>query len=157
MISRSIAKYVRVSPRKTRYALDTVRGRGVEDAFAILSNINKGAAFYIRQVLKSALDSAMKKSKGSLDASNLYISKATADGGPMLKRWRAASMGRATPILKRTAHIIIELDALAPAAHAHEHARKHEHEPVKKETKQVKKVKHTENKKETKTKAAAKR
>jgi len=110
MVSRAVAKYIRVSPRKTRYVLDTIRGRGVEDAFAVLANINKGAAFYIRQVLKSALGNAVDKTKGEADASNLYISKATADGGPMLKRWRAASMGRANSILKRTSHIVIELD-----------------------------------------------
>ena len=118
MISRAIAKYVRVSPRKTRYVLDTIRGRGVEDAFAVLANINKGSAFYIRQVLKSALDNAIHKSKGSADALNLYISKATADGGPMLKRWRAASMGRANPILKRTSHIVIELDMIGSGTKA---------------------------------------
>ena len=110
MISRAIARYVRVSPRKTRYVLDTIRGRGVEDAFAILSNTNKGAAFYIRQVLKTALDSAIKKTNNTADASNLFISKATADGGPSLKRWKAGSMGRGMPILRRTAHILIELD-----------------------------------------------
>jgi large subunit ribosomal protein L22 len=42
----------------------------------------------------------------------LYISKITADQGPMWKRFRAASMGRATPILKRTTHITIELDLI---------------------------------------------
>ena len=112
MISRAIARFVRVSPRKIRYVLDTIRGKGVEDAFFILENTNKGAVFYIKQVLKTALDSAVKKTKGSADASNLFISKTTADGGPMLKRWKAASMGRANPILRRTSHILIELDTL---------------------------------------------
>lgn len=112
MIGRAIAKYVRISPRKTRYVLDIIRGKGVEQAFDILHNTNKGAAFRIKQVLKSALDSAVKKTKNAADASNLFISKATADGGPVLKRWRAASMGRATPILHRTAHILIELDMI---------------------------------------------
>jgi len=116
MIARAVAKYIRVSPRKTRYVLDIIRGRGVEDAFAILDNTNKGATFYIRQALKSALANAVKKTKGSADASNLYVSKATADGGPTLKRWKAASMGRANPILRRTAHITIELDTVASLA-----------------------------------------
>jgi len=53
----------------------------VEDAFAVLANINKGAAFLYKQALKSALDNAIHKTKGASDASNLYISKATADGG----------------------------------------------------------------------------
>jgi len=143
MISRAIARFVRVSPRKIRYVLDIIRGRGVEDAFAILDNTNKGATFYIRQVLKSALDNASKKTKGSADASNLYVSKATADGGPTLKRWKAASMGRANPILRRTAHITIELDM------AHKPELKKEPAPKKAEKKiqksiirKAKKVKH---------------
>lgn len=112
MTARAISRYVRVSPRKTRYVLDIIRGRVVEDAFAVLANANKGAAFYIRQVLKTALDSAVKKTNNTADASNLFISKATADGGPSLKRWKAGSMGRGMPILRRTAHILIELDMI---------------------------------------------
>ena len=42
----------------------------------------------------------------------LYISKITADEGPRLKRYRAASMGRANPIIKRMSHILVELDVL---------------------------------------------
>jgi large subunit ribosomal protein L22 len=157
MTSRAIARFVRVSPRKIRYVLDIVRGKGVEDAFAILDNTNKGATFYIRQVLKSALDNAVKKTKGAADASNLYVSKATADGGPTLKRWKAASMGRANPILRRTAHITIELDMAGEHEHVHGHEHKHAHEPVKKETKHEKSAKPAVKKKETKTKSAAKR
>ena len=146
MISRAIARYMRVSPRKIRYVLDVIRGKGVEDAFGILDSINKGAAFYIRQVLKSALANAVDKSKGSADASNLYISKATADGGPSLKRWRAASMGKANPILKRTSHIIIELDM-----------REDEQEHVKKDEKKHTVKKEIVKSKQVKLKTAAKR
>lgn len=110
MIARAMARFVRVSPRKTRYVLDVVRGKNVERAFALLSSVNKGAAFYIMQALKSALDSAVKKTKGEADASNLFISRATADAGPALKRYKAGSMGRAMPIKRRTSHILIELD-----------------------------------------------
>ena len=118
MISRAVARYIRVSPRKTRYVLNVIRGKNVEHAFAILDNVQKGAAFYIRQVLKSALDNAVRNTKGTADASNLFISKITADGGPMLKRYKAGSMGRAMPIKKRTAHIVVELDmAKRPLQH----------------------------------------
>jgi large subunit ribosomal protein L22 len=112
MISRAVSRYIRVSPRKTRYVLNVIRGKKVEHAFAILDNVQKGAAFYIRQVLKSALDNAVRNTKGSADASNLFISKVTADGGPMLKRYKAGSMGRAMPIKRRTAHIAVELDVV---------------------------------------------
>ena len=38
------------------------------------------------------------------------VSKVLADGGPTMKRFRAATMGRANHIKKRTSHIQIELD-----------------------------------------------
>jgi len=110
MIGHARARFVRVSPRKTRQVMDAVRGKNIESAFAILENIDKGAAFYIIQLLKSGLDSAIKNSKGTADASNIYISKITADGGPMLKRYRAGSMGRAMPIRRRMSHLTVELD-----------------------------------------------
>jgi large subunit ribosomal protein L22 len=37
----------------------------------------------------------------------LYVAQAFVDGGPVLKRFRARSMGRANPIKKRTSHITI--------------------------------------------------
>jgi len=63
----------------------------------------------ITKILNSAISNAKQK---GLAENQLYISKITADQGPMWKRFRAASMGRATPVLKRTTHITIELDLL---------------------------------------------
>jgi len=51
------------------------------------------------------------KQKG-LDETQLYISKITADSGPSWKRYRAEAFGRASVILKRTAHLKIELDLI---------------------------------------------
>jgi large subunit ribosomal protein L22 len=45
-----------------------------------------------------------------VNVDDLYISRVIADCGPTLKRFRAASMGRASQIRKRTCHITIELD-----------------------------------------------
>ena len=52
MVGSSTARFLRVSPRKVRQVLDVIRDKNVEEAFAILSNIKKGAAFYIIGVLK---------------------------------------------------------------------------------------------------------
>ena len=62
---------------------------------------------HILKVVKSALANA--KQKGHPEQS-LYISRIIANAGPMLKRYRAASFGRATAIRKRTSHILVELD-----------------------------------------------
>jgi large subunit ribosomal protein L22 len=42
-----------------------------------------------------------------MDRDSLYISKAYADQGPTLKRFRARAMGRANMIRKRTSHITV--------------------------------------------------
>ena len=57
----------------------------------------------------AAFDNAKKKNQ-SIGETDLIISRLTADSGPSLKRFRAASMGRASSIIKRTSHFTICLD-----------------------------------------------
>jgi len=40
---------------------------------------------------------------------NYYIHEAYVDQGPVMKRFRPAAMGRATPILKRSSHLTLTL------------------------------------------------
>lgn len=108
MISKAKARFVRTSARKIRYVIDLIRGKDIPAAFAILANLNKRAASYVNKVLKSAVANAKKVP--NIKEENLYIAKIVADGGPMWKRYRAAAMGRATMIRKRTSHIYVELD-----------------------------------------------
>lgn len=107
MITKAESKYIRISPSKARMVMALVRGQRVDTALNILGAVNKKAAFLIDKILKSALASA--KSKG-YEKEKLFISKIVANPGPMLKRYRAASFGRATTIRKRTSHILVELD-----------------------------------------------
>lgn len=108
MISRAMARFVRISPRKVRYVIDLIRKKPVPQAQAILNAAPRRGAEIVRKLLNQAVDAAEKNSKA--DPRNLFISKVTADGGPSMKRFRAASMGRASSILKRTSHIYLELD-----------------------------------------------
>jgi large subunit ribosomal protein L22 len=110
MITKASARYIRISPRKTRKVMDLVRGMSVVKAEALLGNLPKRPCLYIKRVLKSAVDSADKRFH--IPASSLYISLIKADQGPIIKRFRAASMGRASEFLHRTSHIIIELDKI---------------------------------------------
>ena len=41
---------------------------------------------------------------------SLYVKKVLIDGGPTIKRFRPAAMGRAVPIKKRTSHITIVIE-----------------------------------------------
>ncbi len=118
MISRAVLKYARLSPRKFRLIIPLIKGRGALEAIAILSAVKKKASGYGIELLKSAIANAKRKVQG-IDTSILYISRLVADPGPMLKRFRAASMGRAGSIHKHTTHITIELDEIkTPTAHA---------------------------------------
>lgn len=115
MISKAVLKYVRLSPRKFRLIVPLVKGKRAEEAIAILSSVKKRASEYGIELLKSAIANAKVKVQG-IDTSALYISKLVADPGPMLKRFRAASMGRAGSIHKHTSHLTIELDEIKPQA-----------------------------------------
>ena len=45
----------------------------------------------------------------NLEQNDLYVKKIYVDGGPTLKRFRPAAMGRAVRILKRTSNLTIVL------------------------------------------------
>lgn len=107
LVSKAYARYIRVSPRKTRQVTDLIRGEKVIRALAILANINKGAKVYVEKVLRSALSNARQNPQ--VLPEELIISKITADIGPTLKRYRAAAMGRATMIRHRMTHLSVEL------------------------------------------------
>ncbi len=109
MVSKAYARFIRISPRKMRMVVDVIRGKGVHEALNILANLNKRGAELAEDILRSAMANA-KKDPNIKDES-LYISKMMVDGGPVLKRFRAMSMGRAGMIRHRTSHISLELDA----------------------------------------------
>lgn len=108
MISRAIGKYIKVAPRKARLVISLIRGLSVEEAEAVLSNVNKDAASPIKTLLLSAISNAKRALAGKSES--LYVSMIKVDGGPMFKRFKAQAMGRATQIQKKTSHITIELD-----------------------------------------------
>jgi large subunit ribosomal protein L22 len=107
MIVKAENKHIRISPPKVRLVMDLIRGKDVNQAEAILLNLNKRPKDPILKILKSAV--ANGKVKG-FTADQLYISKIICNVGPVWKRFKAAAFGRATPIKRRTAHIKIELD-----------------------------------------------
>ena len=109
MLTHATGRYLRVSPRKVRQVLRLIQGLDVPRAQALLAHVNKGATQHVRRVLSTAVASAAQKAQVAPEG--LRITKATADEGPMWKRSRAASMGRAVTIRKRTCHLRIELDA----------------------------------------------
>ncbi len=105
MEAKAIAKGVRIAPRKARLVIDLVRGKDVEEADVILSNINKEAARLIKKVLVSAVANA--EHNFNMDKENLYVKEAYINEGQTMKRYRFGSRGHIDPIKKRTSHITI--------------------------------------------------
>ena len=101
----AILRYVRISPRKARLVVDLIRGQDVAAAINILKYTHKAASRVVEKVLKSAIANAVDRELG--DPDNLRVTRVYVDGGPIMKRFRARSMGRAHPIKKRTSHITV--------------------------------------------------
>lgn len=113
MEARAIARHVSMSPRKVRLVVDQIRGKSVNDAYALLQFSKKAAAEPVGKTLRSAVANAQYRTEDAgdvLDVDDLVVRKAYVDEGPTLKRWRAAAMGRAAPIRKRTSHITVVVD-----------------------------------------------
>ena len=105
MEARAIAKYVRMSPMKVGVVLDLIRGKNVNEAFAILQYTPKDAAVVINKVLKSAVANA--ENNHDLNVENLYVAETFVGAGPTLKRFSPMDHGKAFRINKRTSHITV--------------------------------------------------
>lgn len=100
--------YARVSPTKAKIVLDTIKGKDVRTAAAILAYTPRTAARIIEKLLKSVVANA--ENNQGLDPENLYVEEAFANKGPTLKRIRPRAQGRAYRIEKKTSHISIVLN-----------------------------------------------
>jgi len=102
---KAIARYIRMSPHKVRRVLDQIRGRSYREALIILEFMPYKACEPVLKVVRSAVANAEHNAK--LDPATLVISKAYADAGPTLKRFRPRAQGRAYQIRKPTCHITV--------------------------------------------------
>ena len=107
MEARAVAKYLRISPRKTRLCADLIRGKRAEEAVNILSHTPKAGAKLISKVVQSALANARQVK--SIDVDTLCVKTVFVNQGPTLKRWQPKPMGRAGRIRKRTCHVTVVL------------------------------------------------
>ncbi len=102
----------RISASKARLVADQIRGRGVEDALALLSVSPKKAARPLAKLVRSALANAEQKNerdKAGIDLDNLVIQTILVDEGTSMWRIRARAQGRAAWIQKRTSRITVVL------------------------------------------------
>jgi large subunit ribosomal protein L22 len=106
---KATLRYLQAAPRKVRLVADQIRGKGVQEATNILRFSPKSASEPLAKLLSSAVANAESR-EDAVDVDRLYVKDIQVDGGPMLKRFRAATMGRGHRRVKRQSHITIKLD-----------------------------------------------
>jgi large subunit ribosomal protein L22 len=107
--AHATARYIRTSAQKAGLVLDLIRGKDVNQALARLRFTKKGIAGDVAKVLRSAIANAQQKDGFSGDVDRLFVSACYANQGPSQKRVRPAPMGRAFRVLKRTAHLTVQV------------------------------------------------
>jgi large subunit ribosomal protein L22 len=105
---RALASNQPISPRKVRLVLDQIRGLSVQQALLVLEYLPQPCAKIVLKAVKSAQANA--ENNYNLNPDQLVVKRAVADAAPVLKRFRARSRGRTSPILKRSAHIEIVVE-----------------------------------------------
>jgi large subunit ribosomal protein L22 len=107
--AHATAKYIRTSAQKAGLVMDLIRGRDVNAALATLRFARKSVARDVEKVLRSAIANAQQKEGFGGDVERLYVNACYANQGPSQKRIRPAPMGRAFRVVKRTAHLTVEV------------------------------------------------
>lgn len=105
LTAKAHTKFVRISPRKARYAAALIRGLPVESAtLQLLYARLRGG-----RLLKKTLDSAVANAETQLDArrEELKVVEVRVDPGPILRRAKARSKGSSVPVNKRTSHFTV--------------------------------------------------
>tara|TARA_Y100000589_G_scaffold251386_1_gene239757 strand:- start:6433 stop:6819 length:387 start_codon:yes stop_codon:yes gene_type:complete len=112
-IQKAVAhgNYVRGSASKVRRVLDQIRGKSYRDALIMLEFMPYRSTEPITKVLRSAVANA--EHNLGMDPASLIISSASADMGPVMKRYRPRAQGRAFAIKKQTCHITISVQSQA--------------------------------------------
>jgi large subunit ribosomal protein L22 len=114
--ARAVARHVRISPTKARRVVNLVRGLPAREALTVLQFAPQAASEQVYKVLASAIANAENNER--LDPDALLVSEAFVDEGPTMKRFRPRAQGRAYRIRKRTCHITMVVEAVAPTAPA---------------------------------------
>ena len=107
--AKAILNYTRISARKVKIVLDLIRGKNLEEAYAIVKFTPKAASEILIKLLKSAEANGVNRLTNPLNKERLYVAECFANQGPTLKRIMARAQGRAFKINKRTSHVTIVL------------------------------------------------
>lgn len=108
---KAVLRQVRVTPKKAALIAKLVMRKSVNEALDILKFTRRKPALIIKKVIESAIANATNNTKQARE--NLFIKEIVVTEGPTYKRGIPISRGRMHPILKRTSHINVSLEAKA--------------------------------------------
>lgn len=100
-------RHLHIAPRKVRLVANLIKNLPTNEAEAQLMVLPKRSSEPILKLLKSGVANMVNNRK--MDPEKLVIESITVNEGPTFKRFLPRSMGRATPLLKRTCHVTIVL------------------------------------------------
>jgi len=106
-MSTAKMKNISISPQKVRSLARKMKGLNIQKALDTLSFSKKKCAFFLKKILNSAIANAEHNDGKDID--ELIIKQIIVDEASSLKRIRARAKGKANRIIKRNAHISIEL------------------------------------------------
>ena len=104
---KATLRYLTIAPTKVRLVTDTVRGKNLDDALAILQFMPQRAAQPVRKLIESAAANA--EQNFGLNREDLFIAKISADEGPRRQWRRFGARGRWKPLIKRSSHVTVIL------------------------------------------------
>ena len=102
------AKNIKVSPRKMRLVVDSVKKQSVPVALMSLGGMSNRAAVPIKKALESAMANAVNNFKA--EKTSLSITEILIGEGITYKRFHYAGRGRTRPYKKRTSHVTVVLE-----------------------------------------------
>ena len=106
--SFAVARFVRVTPQKSRRVANLIRGVRVEDALNNLKFQPQAVAENFYKLVDSAATNA--ETTEGLDRSTLVIPRVMVERGPTMKRWGPRAKGAANRIRKRSSHLTVVVE-----------------------------------------------
>jgi len=102
---KAVAKDTGLSTTRVRPLVNLVRGKKVDEALRLLQFTRTPKAKYLAKLVKSAAANA--ENNFQMDPADLRIVKIYVDEARILRRFRARSRGRASPIHRHSSHITV--------------------------------------------------
>ncbi len=96
--AKAVVTLLRVSPQKLNLVAQTIRGKDVNTALAVLSFSKRRIGRDVKKALQAAVANA--ENNHQLDVDRLFVAEVYVGKGPVLKRWRPRARGRMGRILK---------------------------------------------------------